>query len=218
MVRTEYQNTSSAAGSRSITARQRAASVAKRPAAAGVSVAILTLSILAMTPMIVLPLEIFMRRNMSIRRAAHTPRVAFEFRNFAACARLESMRQYLDLMDHVRREGHKKTDRTGTGTLSVFGWQMRFDLAEGFPLVTTKRVHLRSIILELLWFLKGDTNVAWLHERECTSGTSGPTPTASLGRSMARSGAAGRRRTGGAIDQIADVHAQIKPNPDSAGG
>ena len=76
------------------------------------------------------------------------------------------MRQYLDLMDHVRREGHKKTDRTGTGTLSVFGWQMRFDLAEGFPLVTTKSVHLRSIIHELLWFLKGDTNLAYLHEQQ----------------------------------------------------
>ena len=74
------------------------------------------------------------------------------------------MKQYLDLMRHVRENGTRKTDRTGTGTLSVFGYQMRFDLAEGFPLVTTKKLHTRSIIHELLWFLKGDTNVAYLKD------------------------------------------------------
>ena len=75
------------------------------------------------------------------------------------------MRQYHELMRRVLDDGVRQEDRTGTGTLSVFGHQMRFDLAEGFPLVTTKKLHLRSIVVELLWFLRGDTNVRWLHER-----------------------------------------------------
>ena len=78
------------------------------------------------------------------------------------------MRQYLDLMRHVRDHGHRKEDRTGTGTLSVFGYQMRFDLAAGFPLVTTKKCHLRSIMHELLWFLKGETNLRYLHDNKVT--------------------------------------------------
>ncbi len=75
------------------------------------------------------------------------------------------MKQYLDLMRHVLEHGTEKTDRTGTGTRSVFGWQMRFDLSQGFPVLTTKKLHLRSIIVELLWFLRGETNIAWLKER-----------------------------------------------------
>jgi thymidylate synthase len=92
------------------------------------------------------------------------------------------MQQYLDLLSHIRRNGLRKEDRTGTGTLSVFGHQMRFDLAEGFPLLTTKKLHLRSIVHELLWFLNGDTNIRYLKASSvpCTvgSGVLGPVPTA----------------------------------------
>jgi len=125
------------------------------------------------------------------------------------------MRQYLDLMDHVRREGHRKTDRTGTGTLSVFGWQMRFDLADGFPLVTTKRTHLRSIIHELLWFLKGDTNLAYLHENKVTIWDEWADANGDLGPIYGAQWRSWPAPDGSAIDQISDVLHLIKTNPDS---
>ncbi|QCK86049.1 thymidylate synthase [Phreatobacter aquaticus] len=125
------------------------------------------------------------------------------------------MRQYHDLMDHVLRHGARKDDRTGTGTRSVFGHQMRFDLSEGFPMVTTKKLHLKSIIHELLWFLKGDTNIAYLKangvsiwdEWADASGDLGPV----YGKQW-RSWAAPDGRT---IDQIANLLAMLKTNPDS---
>lgn len=125
------------------------------------------------------------------------------------------MKQYLDLLRHVRDHGVEKGDRTGTGTRSVFGYQMRFDLASGFPLVTTKRVHLKSIIHELLWFLKGDTNTRYLNEHGVTIWDEWATDTGELGPIYGyqwRSWPVGK---GGTIDQIADVVEQIRSRPDS---
>jgi thymidylate synthase len=123
--------------------------------------------------------------------------------------------QYEDFMRHVRLHGVAKSDRTGTGTKSVFGQQMRFDLREGFPLVTTKKVHLKSIILELLWFLRGDGNARWLQERGVTIWDEWAKPDGDLGPVYGVQWRSWPTPDGGHIDQIAEVVRQLKSNPDS---
>jgi len=123
--------------------------------------------------------------------------------------------QYEDFMRHVRDHGVAKGDRTGTGTTSVFGHQMRFDLNEGFPLVTTKKVHLKSIILELLWFLRGDANVRWLQERGVTIWDEWAREDGDLGPVYGVQWRAWPTPDGGHIDQIAHVVQQLRTQPDS---
>ena len=125
------------------------------------------------------------------------------------------MRQYLDLMQHVLDHGTEKTDRTGTGTVSVFGHQMRFDLSQGFPLLTTKKLHLKSIIVELLWFLRGDTNIAWLKERGVSIWDEWADENGDLGPVYGRQWRAWPARDGREIDQLKLVLEQIRNNPDS---
>ncbi|MBK9608685.1 MAG: thymidylate synthase [Betaproteobacteria bacterium] len=125
------------------------------------------------------------------------------------------MRQYLAMMRHVLEKGVPKNDRTGTGTLSVFGHQMRFDLAEGFPLVTTKKLHLKSIIHELLWFLQGGTNVRYLRENGVTIWDEWADPEGNLGPVYGFQWRSWPAPGGKAIDQMSDVVAQIRRNPDS---
>jgi thymidylate synthase len=125
------------------------------------------------------------------------------------------MRQYLDLMNHVLVHGIKKHDRTGTGTLSVFGHQSRYDLAQGFPLLTTKKLHLKSIIFELLWFLAGDTNVKYLNAHGVTIWDEWADERGDLGPIYGRQWRSWPARDGGTIDQIANVVAAIRRNPDS---
>jgi len=125
------------------------------------------------------------------------------------------MRQYLDLLRDVRDHGAKKADRTGTGTLSVFGRQMRFDLAEGFPLVTTKRLHLKSIIHELLWFLRGDTNIAYLNRQGVTIWDEWADEAGDLGPVYGSQWRSWPARDGGTIDQIARLIEAIRKTPDS---
>jgi thymidylate synthase len=125
------------------------------------------------------------------------------------------MRQYLDLMKKVLDCGLEKRDRTGTGTLSIFGHQMRFDLADGFPLVTTKKLHLKSIIHELLWFLKGDTNVRYLQEHGVRIWDEWADANGELGPVYGHQWRSWPNPDGGAIDQIAQLVADIKRNPDS---
>ena len=125
------------------------------------------------------------------------------------------MRAYLDLLRLVLDKGHTKSDRTGTGTTSVFGAQTRFDLAAGFPVLTTKKLHLRSIIHELLWFLKGDTNIRYLQENKVSIWDEWADADGNLGRVYGAQWRDWRTADGGHIDQIANVVAQIKANPDS---
>jgi len=126
-----------------------------------------------------------------------------------------AMNQYLQLLAHVLEQGADKADRTGTGTRSVFGWQMRFDLAEGFPLVTTKKLHLRSIIHELLWFLRGDTNVAYLKEHGVGIWDEWADEHGELGPVYGRQWRAWPDGQGGHIDQMRWVVDEIRRNPDS---
>jgi thymidylate synthase len=125
------------------------------------------------------------------------------------------MKQYLDLMRHVRGHGFAKGDRTGTGTLSVFGYQMRFDLAQGFPLVTTKKLHLRSIIHELLWFIRGDTNIKYLHDNKVRIWDEWADVNGDLGPVYGAQWRSWPARDGSTIDQLAEVIARIRKNPDS---
>ncbi len=125
------------------------------------------------------------------------------------------MQQYLDLMRRILDEGAEKTDRTGTGTKSVFGHQMRFDLSESFPLLTTKKLHLRSIIHELLWFLTGDTNVQYLHENKVTIWDEWADEQGNLGPVYGHQWRKWESADGRIIDQVTQVIEQIKTNPDS---
>lgn len=125
------------------------------------------------------------------------------------------MQQYLGLVRRILDEGHHKTDRTGTGTLSIFGHQMRFDLADGFPLVTTKKVHLKSIIVELLWFLRGDTNIAFLHEHGVTIWDEWADENGDLGPVYGHQWRSWPTPSGEHIDQIARVVESIRSRPDS---
>jgi thymidylate synthase len=125
------------------------------------------------------------------------------------------LRAYLDLMQHVLDQGVRKEDRTGTGTLSVFGYQMRFDLAAGFPLVTTKKCHLRAIIHELLWFLQGNTNIQYLNDNQVTIWDEWADANGDLGPVYGKQWRAWPDQTGKTIDQISQVIHDIKTNPDS---
>ena len=125
------------------------------------------------------------------------------------------MKPYLDLMRHVLNHGTRKDDRTGTGTLSVFGWQMRYDLAQGFPLVTTKKCHLRSIIHELLWFLRGDTNIAYLKENGVSIWDEWADADGNLGPVYGYQWRSWPTPDGGHIDQVQQVIDTLKSNPDS---
>jgi thymidylate synthase len=125
------------------------------------------------------------------------------------------MKQYLDLLRQIRAHGARKEDRTGTGTLSLFGPQLRFDLRDGFPLVTTKRIHLKSVVYELLWFLRGDTNVAWLREHGVTIWDEWADEQGELGPVYGKQWRSWLAPDGRTIDQIAAAIEQLRKNPDS---
>ena len=130
-------------------------------------------------------------------------------------ARNRSMKQYLDLLQHVLNTGAEKGDRTGTGTRSVFGYQMRFDLSDGFPLMTTKKLHLKSIIHELLWFLKGDTNIGYLKENKVRIWDEWADENGDLGPVYGSQWRSWECADGTTVDQISQLIDQIKTNPDS---
>lgn len=125
------------------------------------------------------------------------------------------MRQYLDYLNHILQHGVRKEDRTGTGTLSVFGYQMRFDLAEGFPVVTTKKLHLRSIIHELLWFIRGETNIEYLQRNGVTIWNEWANSEGDLGPIYGKQWRRWETADGRVIDQLSNVIEQIRTNPDS---
>ena len=125
------------------------------------------------------------------------------------------MKQYLDLLNHVLENGNLKEDRTGTGTKSVFGYQMRFNLQEGFPLVTTKKLHLRSIIHELLWFLQGNTNIDYLHQNKVSIWDEWANENGDLGPIYGKQWRAWETKDGKVVDQISELIEQIKTNPNS---
>src|SRR5919112_148318 len=125
------------------------------------------------------------------------------------------MHQYLKLLQHIIDTGTQKSDRTGTGTLSCFGYQLRFNLADGFPLVTTKKLHLKSIIYELLWFLKGDTNIEFLKENDVRIWDEWADENGDLGPVYGKQWRSWQGADGKAIDQVSEVIQQIKTNPDS---
>lgn len=125
------------------------------------------------------------------------------------------MKQYLDLLDNVLESGNLKEDRTGTGTKSIFGYQMRFNLQEGFPLVTTKKLHLRSIIHELLWFLQGNTNIDYLHQNKVTIWDEWADENGDLGPVYGKQWRAWETKEGKVVDQISELIEQIKTNPNS---
>lgn len=125
------------------------------------------------------------------------------------------MQQYLNLLDHVLKNGIKKSDRTGTGTISTFGYQMRFNLKDGFPLVTTKKLHLRSIIHELLWFLQGSTNTRYLHDHKVTIWDEWADPEGNLGPIYGSQWRSWPKSDGTSVDQITQVINSIKHQPDS---
>jgi len=125
------------------------------------------------------------------------------------------MKQYLDLLEHIMRDGTDKSDRTGTGTRSIFGYQMRFDLNQGFPLLTTKKLHLRSIIYELLWFIAGDTNIRYLNEHGVTIWDEWADANGNLGPIYGHQWRSWPAPEGGTIDQLTSLVESLKNNPDS---
>src|SRR5678816_871669 len=125
------------------------------------------------------------------------------------------MQQYLDLLQHILDNGVDKSDRTGTGTKSWFGYQMRFDLQKGFPLVTTKKLHLKSIVYELLWFLKGETNIAYLKDHGVSIWNEWANENGELGPVYGKQWRSWQGADGNVVDQISDLVKQIKTNPDS---